>query len=48
MLSYHSCFIYGTWRSNIGLGKILKSSYEGGGGQTTKGLDHFLWGELSP
>ena len=27
------------------LGEILKLLY---GGQVTKGLDHFLWGELTP
>ena len=32
----HSCYIYGTWRSEeVGRGEVLKSSY--GGGHATKG-----------
>ena len=35
MVPYHSCHIYGSWRSIYVRGRY--------GGQTIKGCDHFLW-----
>ena len=37
MLPYHSCYIYGTWRSK-------KEGGGGGGGIKLKGEKQFLWG----